>query len=212
MPKMNITKTQSRKSVIPRPLNSFMIFRMEHQASVSKEYPGATHQDISKKLSMKWKELTAEERQEYYTKALAAKEEHKLQWVFRCLRYVLVPYWLTCHIDTLITNIALVEDVKHQKRSRNQTTVVSLQCRLSHQVEISILKFDRLIVQTNSYTYCQTLRSSTHCKQWISLLIWPMRWMMILWRLQLALIIYFCAQHWVNLPTKTHQLRHLHSQ
>ncbi|KAK4514850.1 uncharacterized protein ATC70_002455 [Mucor velutinosus] len=80
MPKMNITKTQSRKSVIPRPLNSFMIFRMEHQASVSKEYPGATHQDISKKLSMKWKELTAEERQEYYTKALAAKEEHKLQY------------------------------------------------------------------------------------------------------------------------------------
>ncbi|GAN02963.1 conserved hypothetical protein [Mucor ambiguus] len=77
---MTITKRAAgnRKSAIPRPLNSFMIFRMEHQASVSKENPGATHQDISKKLSTKWKGLTPLERQEYSKKALTAKEEHKL--------------------------------------------------------------------------------------------------------------------------------------
>ncbi|KAI8637425.1 high mobility group box domain-containing protein, partial [Parasitella parasitica] len=52
-----------------RPLNSFMIFRMEHQANVGMEYPGATHQEISKKLSKKWKELDPEEKKMYTDKA-----------------------------------------------------------------------------------------------------------------------------------------------
>lgn len=80
MPKINNSKriSSSQKSAIPRPLNSFMIFRMEHQASVSKEYPGSAHQEISKKLSKKWRGLTLEEREVYDKKALAAKEEHKL--------------------------------------------------------------------------------------------------------------------------------------
>ncbi|KAL9548298.1 hypothetical protein MBANPS3_005740 [Mucor bainieri] len=81
MTKITITKGTSinnNRSAIPRPLNSFMIFRMEHQASVSKKHPGATRQIISKILSTKWRGLTPEERQEYGKKALAAKEEHKL--------------------------------------------------------------------------------------------------------------------------------------
>ncbi|KAL7330380.1 hypothetical protein PS15p_205340 [Mucor circinelloides] len=80
MPKINNNKriSNSQKSAIPRPLNSFMIFRMEHQASVSKEYPGAAHQEISKKLSKKWRGLTPEEREVYDKKALDAKLEHKL--------------------------------------------------------------------------------------------------------------------------------------
>lgn len=77
MTKVNMTK-KNKRSAIPRPLNSFMIFRLEHQASVSKETPGAKHQDISKKLSARWKALNPEEKQEYKAKALAAKEKHKL--------------------------------------------------------------------------------------------------------------------------------------
>lgn len=63
-----------------------MIFRMEHQASISKECPGATHQDISKRLSTKWRGLTPEEKQEYNKKALDAKERHKLLWVYNCIQ------------------------------------------------------------------------------------------------------------------------------
>ncbi|CEP12225.1 hypothetical protein [Parasitella parasitica] len=80
MPKIESNKKtfSDKKSKIPRPLNSFMIFRMEHQASVSMEFPGATHQEISKKLSKKWKELDPEKKKVYTDKAVAAKEEHKL--------------------------------------------------------------------------------------------------------------------------------------
>lgn len=80
MPKINPYKKtfKQKKSEIPRPLNSFMIFRMEHQANVGMEHPGASHQEISKKLSIKWRNLSPKEKKVYIDKAVLAKEEHKL--------------------------------------------------------------------------------------------------------------------------------------
>lgn len=62
---------------IPRPLNSFMIFRLEKQRDIVEKCPGANHRDISKIISKWWKELGKSEKQWYIAEAEKRKVEHK---------------------------------------------------------------------------------------------------------------------------------------
>lgn len=62
---------------IPRPLNSFMIFRLEKQRDIVEKCPGANHRDISKIISKWWKELGKSEKQWYIAEAEKRKLEHK---------------------------------------------------------------------------------------------------------------------------------------
>ncbi|KAF1807676.1 high mobility group box domain-containing protein [Mucor lusitanicus] len=62
---------------IPRPLNSFMIFRLQKQKDIVEKCPGANHRDISKIISKWWKELGKTEKQWYIAEAEKRKIEHK---------------------------------------------------------------------------------------------------------------------------------------
>ncbi|KAI9484189.1 MAG: high mobility group box domain-containing protein [Benjaminiella poitrasii] len=62
---------------IPRPMNSFMIFRLEKQREISDKCPGANHRDISKIVSKWWKELSEKDKQRYVFEADKLKLEHK---------------------------------------------------------------------------------------------------------------------------------------
>ncbi|KAF9304503.1 Casanova [Mortierella antarctica] len=61
---------------VPRPSNSFLIYRKEH----AKKYAGLVATELSTKLAMAWKNETPE-RQAYYAKLAAlAKQEHALKF------------------------------------------------------------------------------------------------------------------------------------
>lgn len=62
---------------IPRPLNSFMIFRLEKQREIVEKCPGANHRDISKIISKWWKELSKPDKEWYIAEAEKRKIEHK---------------------------------------------------------------------------------------------------------------------------------------
>ncbi|CEG78315.1 hypothetical protein RMATCC62417_12945 [Rhizopus microsporus] len=74
------TRSRSDASKIPRPMNSFMIYRLEKQREIVKECPGANHRDISKIIAKWWKEMSDEEKQPYRTKALMARHEHSQRY------------------------------------------------------------------------------------------------------------------------------------
>lgn len=75
---MKYTKsTNSTSTKIVRPMNSFMIYRLEKQHEIVKECPGANHRDISKIVAKWWKEMPDEEKEPYRQKAERAKEEHQ---------------------------------------------------------------------------------------------------------------------------------------
>ncbi|KAL0146070.1 hypothetical protein V8B55DRAFT_1467745 [Mucor lusitanicus] len=65
---------------IPRPLNSFMIFRLQKQKDIVEKCPGANHRDISKIISKWWKELGKTEKQWYIAEAEKRKIEHKAMY------------------------------------------------------------------------------------------------------------------------------------
>lgn len=67
---------------IPRPLNSFMIFRLEKQREIVEKCPGANHRDISKIISKWWKELSKPDKEWYVAEAEKRKIEHKALQVF----------------------------------------------------------------------------------------------------------------------------------
>ena len=74
LPPFTQTKKQNK---IPRPLNSFMIFRLQSQKEIVRQCPGANHRDISKIISKWWKELSAKEKQSYKDQADRLKVEHR---------------------------------------------------------------------------------------------------------------------------------------
>lgn len=71
------TSAPTEVEKIPRPLNSFMIFRLEKQRDIVEKCPGANHRDISKIISKWWKELGKSEKQWYIAEAEKRKVEHK---------------------------------------------------------------------------------------------------------------------------------------
>ncbi|KAI8974655.1 hypothetical protein BDB01DRAFT_385705 [Pilobolus umbonatus] len=68
--------TGTEEAKVPRPLNCFMLFRLDKQKEIVKVCPGANHRDISKIISKWWKEITPEVREFYQLKAMVAKREH----------------------------------------------------------------------------------------------------------------------------------------
>ncbi|KAI9471982.1 MAG: hypothetical protein EXX96DRAFT_343037 [Benjaminiella poitrasii] len=75
---MTVQKPSSSSNKIPRPLNSFIIFRLEKQREIVKQCPGANHRDISKIISKWWREMTPEKKQVYFDQAEKLKIEHKI--------------------------------------------------------------------------------------------------------------------------------------
>ncbi|CAO3695841.1 unnamed protein product [Rhizopus stolonifer] len=63
------SKSGDTNGKIPRPMNCFMIYRLERQREIVSECPGANHRDISKITAKWWKEMTKDEKQLYREKA-----------------------------------------------------------------------------------------------------------------------------------------------
>jgi len=70
----------NRKSLIPRPPNAFILFRVEHQPIVRHQNPTATVQQISVLLGKLWREQSPEVRRKYAEMAIIAKEDHKRKY------------------------------------------------------------------------------------------------------------------------------------
>ena len=73
--KISSIVTETTKNA-PRPLNSFMGFRLEKQREILDKYPGINHRDISKITAKWWKEMSPNEKLYYKRKAEIAKTEH----------------------------------------------------------------------------------------------------------------------------------------
>lgn len=73
-----IMKTTNKSNKVPRPLNSYILFRVQKQREIVEQCPGANHRDISKITSKWWRELSPEEKQVYIDEAERLKQEHKL--------------------------------------------------------------------------------------------------------------------------------------
>ncbi|KAI9251946.1 high mobility group box domain-containing protein, partial [Sporodiniella umbellata] len=67
----------ANSSKILRPMNSFMLYRLEKQQEIVKQCPGANHCDISKIIAKWWKEMSNEEKAPYREKAALLKDEHR---------------------------------------------------------------------------------------------------------------------------------------
>ncbi|KAI8380675.1 hypothetical protein BD560DRAFT_444385 [Blakeslea trispora] len=70
-----MTKTNNQSS-IPRPMNCFLLYRLEKQKEIVAKYAGVNHRDISKIIAQWWKKTTNEEKEPYREKARLAKLEH----------------------------------------------------------------------------------------------------------------------------------------
>ncbi|KAI7908114.1 uncharacterized protein BX663DRAFT_539461 [Cokeromyces recurvatus] len=64
------------QSNIPRPLNCFLLYRLEKQKEIVAKCFGANHRDISKIIAKWWKEASDEEKKYYREKSRIAKLEH----------------------------------------------------------------------------------------------------------------------------------------
>jgi hypothetical protein len=73
---------QEEPAKIPRPLNSFMIFRIEKQQEIVQQCPGANHRDMSKIISKWWRELAPEKKQDYIDQSERLRVEHRRLQVF----------------------------------------------------------------------------------------------------------------------------------
>lgn len=72
-----MAKTNSNQSTIPRPLNCFLMYRLEKQKEIVAKCVGANHRDISKIIAKWWKEASEEEKEPFRNKANIAKQEHR---------------------------------------------------------------------------------------------------------------------------------------
>ncbi|KAG1147319.1 hypothetical protein G6F37_000823 [Rhizopus arrhizus] len=76
MPKNSKAKKFEDDSLIPRPLNCFLLYRIEKQKEIVAKCPGANHRDISKIIAKWWTEATEEEKRPFREQARIAKQEH----------------------------------------------------------------------------------------------------------------------------------------
>lgn len=70
---------------IPRPPNSFIIFRSEHQGRIKQEQPDLPNTEISRVIGHMWHKLTTDEKKIYEARAIEAKQEHAVKhptWKF----------------------------------------------------------------------------------------------------------------------------------
>ncbi|KAK4516379.1 uncharacterized protein ATC70_011350 [Mucor velutinosus] len=61
---------------IPRPLNCFLMYRLEKQKEIVAKCPTANHRDISKIIAKWWQEASDEEKEPFRERARIAKQEH----------------------------------------------------------------------------------------------------------------------------------------
>ncbi|CAO3702611.1 unnamed protein product [Rhizopus stolonifer] len=69
-------KTETNDDSIPRPLNCFLLYRIQKQKEIVAKCPGANHRDISKIIAKWWKEATEEDKKPFREQARIAKQEH----------------------------------------------------------------------------------------------------------------------------------------
>lgn len=67
----------SNKKTIPRPLNCFLIYRLEKQREIVAKCAGANHRDISKLIAKWWQEASEEEKRPFREMARLSKLEHQ---------------------------------------------------------------------------------------------------------------------------------------
>ncbi|KAJ5298919.1 Small-subunit processome Utp12 [Penicillium atrosanguineum] len=65
---------------IPRPRNSFILYRQHYQAAVVHQNPGLSNPDISKIIGRQWKALSDEEREKWNSLAREEKDRHQQQY------------------------------------------------------------------------------------------------------------------------------------
>jgi hypothetical protein len=71
-----LLKQKKENKKAPRPLNSFMIYRLEKQHLIFEKCPGINHRDVSKIIAKWWRELPEGEKRGYEAKAFAEKTKH----------------------------------------------------------------------------------------------------------------------------------------
>ncbi|KAI8982036.1 hypothetical protein BDF20DRAFT_864650 [Mycotypha africana] len=76
----NECASQQKEKHIPRPMNSFMLFRREKQREIASKCQGANHRDMSKVISKWWRELSQVEKQPYIDEADRLQLEHKKKY------------------------------------------------------------------------------------------------------------------------------------
>ena len=66
------------RSKVPRPLNAFMLYRLDHQDEIKQRNPGIKNNDVSRIIGRQWKLEPKAIIDYYYWKAKRAKMEHLL--------------------------------------------------------------------------------------------------------------------------------------
>lgn len=73
------------QSTIPRPLNCFLMYRLEKQKEIVAKCSGANHRDISKIIAKWWQEASEEEKRPFRERARIAKAEHHKLYVYNLI-------------------------------------------------------------------------------------------------------------------------------
>ncbi|CAG8494255.1 16049_t:CDS:2, partial [Racocetra persica] len=79
----NITfssKQNRKKPYIPRPPNSFILYRQHHHPLILNQHPGINNSEISRIIADHWRNLSDHEKDEWKRKAEEAKERHMKAW------------------------------------------------------------------------------------------------------------------------------------
>ncbi|CAG8466610.1 1057_t:CDS:2 [Acaulospora morrowiae] len=73
-------KQNRKKPYIPRPPNSFILYRQHHHPLILNQHPGINNSEISRIIADHWRKLSDQERDEWKKKAEEAKEKHMKAW------------------------------------------------------------------------------------------------------------------------------------
>ncbi|CAI2165387.1 4089_t:CDS:2 [Funneliformis geosporum] len=75
-----VTKQTRKKPYIPRPPNSFILYRQHHHPLILNKHPGINNSEISRIIADHWRNLSNQEKGEWKKKAEEAKERHMKAW------------------------------------------------------------------------------------------------------------------------------------
>ncbi|XP_050294458.1 transcription factor SOX-30-like [Anthonomus grandis grandis] len=65
---------------IPRPPNAFMLYANEHRKALAHMYPADSNKEISRRLGQTWKDLSVQEKNDYFQRAKDVDLEHKRKY------------------------------------------------------------------------------------------------------------------------------------
>lgn len=81
----DISSYLEKPKKIPRPPNSFIIFRSEQHIKIKRDQPNLPNTEISRIIGQMWHKLTHDQKKVYEIKAIEAKQEHAMKhptWKF----------------------------------------------------------------------------------------------------------------------------------